>query len=35
VAGEKMQELIAAGASEDEILADFKMFRRERRVRKH
>ena len=35
VAGEKMQELIAAaGTSEDEIVADFKRVRRERRIRK-
>ena len=35
VAGEKMQELIAAaGTSEDEIVADFKRARRERRTRK-
>jgi len=35
VAGEKMQELIAAaGASEDEIVADFKRLRRVRRKRK-
>jgi antitoxin (DNA-binding transcriptional repressor) of toxin-antitoxin stability system len=35
VAGEKMQRLIvAAGASEDEILADFKQLRRERRPKK-
>lgn len=35
VAGEKMQELIAAaGTTEDEILADFKKARRERRNRK-
>ena len=35
VAGEKMQELIAAaGTSEDEILADFKELRRERRMKK-
>lgn len=36
VAGEKMRELItAAGATEDEIVADFKTLRRERRVRKN
>ena len=35
VAGEKMQELIAAaGTTEDEIMADFKKARRERRTRK-
>jgi hypothetical protein len=35
VAGEKMQELIAAaGTSEDAILADFKKLRRERRMKK-
>jgi uncharacterized protein (DUF433 family) len=35
VAGEKMQELIAAaGTTEDEIVADFKKLRRERRTRK-
>jgi len=35
VAGERMQELIAAaGTSEDEIVADFKRARRERRTRK-
>jgi len=35
VAGEKMQELIAAaGTSENEILADFKKLRRERRMKK-
>jgi antitoxin (DNA-binding transcriptional repressor) of toxin-antitoxin stability system len=35
VAGEKMQELIAAaGASEDELVTDFKRLRRERRARK-
>ena len=35
VAGEKMQELIAAaGASEDEIIAGFKRLRREGRSRK-
>jgi hypothetical protein len=34
-AGEKMQELIAAaGTSEDEIVADFKKLRRERRTPK-
>ena len=32
VAGEKMQELIkAAGATEDELIADFRKLRRERR----
>ena len=36
VAGEKMQELIAAaGTAEDEIVADFKKLRRERRIRKN
>ena len=36
VAGEKMQELIAAaGTAEDELVADFKNLRRERRVRKN
>ena len=36
VAGEKMQELIAAaGTAEDEIVADFKKHRRERRIRKN
>jgi hypothetical protein len=35
VAGEKMRELIrAAGTTEDEIVADFKRARRERRTRK-
>jgi hypothetical protein len=35
VAGEKMQELIAAaGTTEDDILADFKARRRERRAKK-
>lgn len=35
LAGQKMQELIAAsGASEDEIVAGFKKARRERRTRK-
>ena len=35
VAGEKMQELIAAaGTTEDEIVADFKKLRRERRMPK-
>lgn len=35
VAGEKMQELIAAaGAGEDELVSDFKRLRRERRARK-
>ena len=35
VAGERMQELIAAaGTSEDEIVADLKRARRERRTRK-
>jgi len=35
VAGEKMQELIAAaGTTEDEVVADFKRARRERRGRK-
>lgn len=35
VAGEKMQELIAAaGTSEDELVADFKRLRRERRIPK-
>ncbi len=35
VAGEKMQELIAAaGTTEDELVADFKRLRRERRARK-
>jgi antitoxin (DNA-binding transcriptional repressor) of toxin-antitoxin stability system len=35
VAGEKMQELIAAaGSSEEELVADFKRLRRERRGRK-
>ena len=35
IAGEKMQELIAAaGANEDELMADFKKLRRERRIPK-
>ena len=35
VAGEKMQELIAAaGTTEDELTEDFKRLRRERRVQK-
>jgi antitoxin (DNA-binding transcriptional repressor) of toxin-antitoxin stability system len=35
VAGEKMQELIAAaGTTEDEIMEDFKRLRRERRAQK-
>lgn len=35
VAGEKMQELIAAaGASAEELVTDFKRLRRERRARK-
>jgi len=35
VAGERMQELIAAaGVAEDEVVADFKRARRERRARK-
>lgn len=35
VAGEKMQELVAAvGTNEDELVADFKRYRRERRARK-
>lgn len=35
VAGEKMQELIAAaGTTEDELVADFKRLRQERRARK-
>ena len=35
LAGEKMQELIAAaGTSEEQIVADFKKLRRERRLRK-
>ena len=35
VAGERMQELIAAaGGAEDEVVADFKRARRERRARK-
>jgi antitoxin (DNA-binding transcriptional repressor) of toxin-antitoxin stability system len=35
VAGERMQELIvAAGATEDEIVADFKRARRQQRARK-
>jgi antitoxin (DNA-binding transcriptional repressor) of toxin-antitoxin stability system len=34
-AGEKMQDLIAAaGTTEDELIADFKTLRRERRTRK-
>jgi antitoxin (DNA-binding transcriptional repressor) of toxin-antitoxin stability system len=34
-AGEKMQELIAAaGTNEDELVADFKRLRRDRRARK-
>ena len=33
VAGEKMQELIAAaGSSEDELITDFKQLRRQRRI---
>ena len=36
VAGEKMQELIAAaGTTEDELVADFKKVRAERRARKN
>ena len=36
VAGEKMQEFIAAaGTTEDEIVADFKKLRSERRIRKN
>jgi len=36
LAGEKMQELIAAaGTTEDEIVEDFKKVRRERRIRKN
>jgi len=36
VAGEKMQELVAAaGTNEDELVADFKRHRRERRPRKN
>ena len=36
VAGEKMQELIAAaGTTEDELVADFKKLRGERRARKN
>ncbi len=36
VAGEKMQELIAAaGTTEDELLEDFKRLRRERRTQKN
>ena len=35
VAGEKMRELIAAaGSTEDELVADFKKLRRERRMQK-
>jgi hypothetical protein len=35
VAGEKMQELIAAaGATEDELMEDFKRSRRERRMQR-
>jgi antitoxin (DNA-binding transcriptional repressor) of toxin-antitoxin stability system len=34
VAGEKMQELIAAGTTEDELMEDFKRLRRERRMQK-
>ncbi len=35
VAGEKMQQLLAAaGTSEDEVAADFRKARRERRARK-
>ena len=35
VAGEKMQELIAAaGTTEDELMEDFKRLRRERRLQK-
>jgi antitoxin (DNA-binding transcriptional repressor) of toxin-antitoxin stability system len=35
IAGEKMRELIAAaGTTEDELLADFKKLRRERRLKK-
>ncbi len=35
LAGEKMQELIAAaGTSEDELVTDFKKLRRERRTKK-
>jgi antitoxin (DNA-binding transcriptional repressor) of toxin-antitoxin stability system len=35
VAGEKMQELIAAsGTTEDELMEDVKKFRRQRRVQK-
>jgi hypothetical protein len=35
VAGEKMQELIAAaGTNEEELMEDFKALRRERRMRK-
>ena len=35
VAGEKMQELIAAaGTTEDELMADLKKLRRERRITK-
>jgi antitoxin (DNA-binding transcriptional repressor) of toxin-antitoxin stability system len=36
IAGEKMRELVvAAGTSEDELVADFKNTRREQRGRKH
>lgn len=36
VAGEKMQELIAAaGTSEEELMEDFKKLRRERRLKKN
>jgi antitoxin (DNA-binding transcriptional repressor) of toxin-antitoxin stability system len=36
IAGEKMQELIAAaGTTEDELVADFKKLRRERRMQKN
>jgi antitoxin (DNA-binding transcriptional repressor) of toxin-antitoxin stability system len=35
VAGEKLQELVAAaGTNEDELVSDFKRLRRERRARK-
>jgi len=35
IAGEKMQDLIAAaGTNEDELMADFKRLRRERRIPK-
>ena len=35
IAGEKMQQLIAAaGTTEDELVAEFKQLRRERRARK-